>query len=282
MFPSRKTENSLSGGRDLSSIFRDERGYLWVGGNGAGLDRFDERSGQFKHYRHNPGDPHSLMTDDVVSLYGDPSGQLWVGEFGGASRFDPATDRFTNYRPGPIGSTSLEYTVSAFHRDHSGTLWLGTWGGILSRFNDKTNTFVNYTRDLRNPHRLQGGSIGAIHEDRAGTLWLASGQGLYRYDRRNETFIRYTEVEGLPNVDLMGILEDGAGRLWISTKKGYPGSILGRGRFETTTCPTACRAMSSRGVVINKAEMARCYFVVAMASLRSSPKTSGTILTYRR
>jgi ligand-binding sensor domain-containing protein len=35
--------------------------------------------------------------------------------------------------------------VSAIHRDRSGTLWLGTWGGILSRFDDKTRTFVHYT-----------------------------------------------------------------------------------------------------------------------------------------
>ena len=74
----------------------------------------------------------------------------------------------------------LAYTVSAFHRDRSGTLWLGTWGGVLIRFDEKTNTFMNYPPDPRDPRRLQGGSIGAIHEDRAGTLWLASGQGLYR------------------------------------------------------------------------------------------------------
>lgn len=192
-----------------------------MGGSfGAGLYRFDEPSGQFKRYRHNPGDPHSLQTNDVVSIYGDPTGQLWVGVFGGVSRFDPASERFTNYQFSPSGSTSLAYTVSAFHRDRSGTLWLGTWGGILSRFDEKTNTFFNYTPDVRDPHRLQGGSIGAIHEDRTGKLWLASGQGLYGFDRQKESFTRYTEMQGLPNVDIMGIVEDGAGRLWISTKKG--------------------------------------------------------------
>jgi signal transduction histidine kinase len=160
------------------------------------------------------------MTDDVVSIYGDPRGHLWVGQFGGVSRFDPATERFTNYRPGPPGSTSLEYTVSAFHRDGSGTLWLGTWSGVLSRFDETKDTFVNHIPELGKPGRLQGGSIGAIHEDRAGTLWLASGQGLYRYDRQNGIFTRFTEIQGLPNVDVMGILEDAAGRLWISTKKG--------------------------------------------------------------
>jgi len=212
--------NSLARGSELNGILEDERGHLWVGGLGAGLDRFDERSRRFKHYAHNPGDPQSLMTDDVICIYGDPRGQLWVGQFGGVSRFDPATDRFTNYRLGPDESASLAYSVSAIHRDRSGTLWVGTWGGILSRFDERTNTFVHYTPDRDDPHKLQGGSIGAIHEDGRGTLWLAAGLGLYRFDRKSEVFTRYTESDGLPNNDLMGILEDTGGRLWISSKKG--------------------------------------------------------------
>jgi len=218
--PGTEGKNNLSKGGDLSSVFRDARGYLWVGGWGAGLDRFDERTGQFKHYGHNPGDPHSLMNDNVVSVYGDPSGQIWAGQYGGASRFDPATGQFTNYPLGPDESAGLAYTVSTFYRDRSGILWLGTWGGVLSRFDGKTETFVNYTPDQRDPKQLQGGSIGAIHEDRAGTLWLASGLGLYRYNRSDRAFTRYTENEGLPSNDIMGILEDRAGRLWLSTKKG--------------------------------------------------------------
>ena len=72
-------ENRLSSGSEVNSIFRDARGYLWVGGFGAGLDRFDERSGQFRHYEHSPGIPHSLMTNEVVSIYGDPSGHVMGG-----------------------------------------------------------------------------------------------------------------------------------------------------------------------------------------------------------
>jgi signal transduction histidine kinase len=73
---------------------------------------------------------------------------------------------------------------------------------------------------LHDRRKLQGGSIGAIHEDRAGTLWLASGLGLYRYNRDNETFTRYTENQGLPTNYIMGLVEDGAGRLWLSTRRG--------------------------------------------------------------
>ena len=211
---------SLSKGSELNTILKDSRGYLWLGGLAAGLDRFDPRNGRFKHYAHDPADPHSLMTDDVICVYEDRGGQLWVGQFGGVSRFDPVTERFTNYRPGREDAASLAHSVSAIHRDRSGTLWFGTWGGILSRLDEKTNSFVNYTSKPGDPSRLQGGSIGAIHEDRTGALWLGLGTGLYRFDPKTEVFTHYTRQHGLPSDDVMGILEDDAGTLWISSKKG--------------------------------------------------------------
>ena len=83
----------------------------WVAGV-AGLDRFDERTGQFKHYRHNPGDPNSLISDGVYSIYGDRSGHIWVGQLYGLSRLDPATEQFTNYRPDPDNPTWNGSSVS--------------------------------------------------------------------------------------------------------------------------------------------------------------------------
>ena len=218
--PGADSRDSLSKGPEVNFILKDARGYLWVGGQGVGLDRFDERTGRFKHYRHNPRDPGGLMTNEVICVYEDPRGGLWVGQFGGVSHFDPATERFANYRLGPSPSEDLPFSVSAIHRDRSGTLWFGTWGGILSRFDDKTKTFVHYTPSVSDPQKLQGGSVGAIHEDRNGKLWLASGMGLYRFNPQNEVVTRYTDADGLPSNDLMGILEDAGGRLWISSKKG--------------------------------------------------------------
>jgi PAS domain S-box-containing protein len=218
--PGPEDKNTLGKGSDVDTIYKDARGYLWLGGWGSGLDRFDERTGQFKHYRHNPDDPNSLISDNVYKVYGDQSGHIWVGQQHGLSRVDQATEQFTNYRPDPSNPTSYGNNVWVIYQDRSGTLWLGTPGGVLSRFDDKTKTFVNYTPDSRDPHRLNGGGIMAIHEDRAGTLWLGAWDGLYRYNRHDTTFTRYTESQGLPSSTIEGILEDKIGRLWLSTKKG--------------------------------------------------------------
>ncbi|HVN79561.1 MAG TPA: two-component regulator propeller domain-containing protein [Terriglobia bacterium] len=218
-FPGLESKNALGKGRDLNGIYQDPRGYLWLGGWEGGLDRFDERTGQFKHYRHNPDDPNSLITNYVFKIYGDRSGHIWVGQNNGISRLDPVTEQFTNYRPDPRNPTSYGNWVLAIYQDRSGALWFGRGGGMLSRFDDKTKTFMNYTPS-RDPHKLNGGDILAIHEDRAGTLWVGALDGLYRCERRDGTFNRYTESQGLPSSAIQCILEDKVGRLWLSTKKG--------------------------------------------------------------
>ena len=218
--PNAGDENTLGKGTNVNALYKDAAGYLWVGGGGSGLDRFDERTGRFKHYRHNPDDPNSLISDNVVKIYGDRSGQIWVGGQYGLSRFDPATDGFTNYTPVPANPASSLNWIWAIYQDRSGALWLGTFGGALIRFDDKTRTFVTYTADAHDPRRLNGGGITTIHEDRAGTLWVGSFDGLYRFNRQNGTFARYTEGRGLPSSTIRCIQEDGVGRLWLSTQKG--------------------------------------------------------------
>jgi signal transduction histidine kinase/streptogramin lyase len=213
-------KKTLSEGTDVNSIYKDQAGYLWVGGGGSGLDRLDERTGRFKYYRHNPEDPNSLISDNVYTIYEDRNGRMWVGQVGGLSRFDPATDRFLNYQPVPHEPGSMANTIWVIDQDRSGSLWLGTWGGTLSRFDETTKTFVNYTPDPLDPHRLNGGGINTIHEDRTGALWVGAMDGLYRFNRQSGAFTRYTENQGLPSSTIRCILEDGAGRLWVSTQKG--------------------------------------------------------------
>ena len=282
MFPPRATRMRSVKARTLIAFTKMQRVISGSVAGAAVLFGSMNARGSFKHYRHNPDDPNSLISDNVYTIFGDRNGHMWVGQVGGLSRFDPATDGFTNYRPVPDHPASLGNTVWVIYQDRSGTLWLGTWGGTLIRFDDKAKTFVNYTPDPHDPHKLNGGGINTIHEDRTGTLWVGAMDGLYRYNRQSGAFTRYTENQGLPSSTIRCILEDGAGRLWLSTQEGHiPVRSSDGNALETTTCPTACRAMSSVRVVI-KAQMGRCSLAAAMGSMHFSLKMSATIPTCRR
>lgn len=51
----------------------------------------------------------SLSSDDVLSIYEDSWGTLWIGTSGGLDALDRATGRFTRYRHDPADPHSLSY-----------------------------------------------------------------------------------------------------------------------------------------------------------------------------
>jgi signal transduction histidine kinase len=161
-----------------------------------------------------------LISDNVYTIYGDRHGHIWVGSRYGLSRYEPTSNKFTNYRPVPDDPASLLNHIWTIYQDHFGALRLGTFGGALIDFDEDTQAFTLHAPDARDPHSLNGGGITTIHEDGSGTLWLGGFDGLYRYERLSGRFTRYTEVQGLPSSTIRCIQEDRSGRLWLSTQKG--------------------------------------------------------------
>jgi ligand-binding sensor domain-containing protein len=214
--------NSLSS--DIVRIVIEDRsGMLWLGTNGGGIDKFDRRTGRFTNYRNNPSNPKSLSQDEIRCMYQDRAGALWIGTNGGGlNRFDSATAEFTRYRNNPLDSTSLSNDyVRVVYEDSSGVLWVGTQGGGLNRFDRRTEQFRLFRENPNDPNSINNDFIMWIYESRAGVMWILTwGGGLNRFDREMGRFRSYTEENGLASNATYGALEDGAGRLWISTNNG--------------------------------------------------------------
>ena len=65
------------------------RSGFWVA-TADGLNLFERASGSFVHYGNDADNPQSLRDSDVMSLYQDRGGVLWVGtRSGGASHWNP-------------------------------------------------------------------------------------------------------------------------------------------------------------------------------------------------
>ena len=73
----------------------------------------------------------SLVNDDVLSLYEDKNGTVWVGTRDGISFFNPRTRKFLTYRALPNMVRGLSNNaVWAFAEDKNGKIWIGTEDGL--------------------------------------------------------------------------------------------------------------------------------------------------------
>lgn len=198
--------------------------YLWAG-TPEGLCRIplNNLNEGFKVYRFRPGDRHSLPHNWITALYTAPDGTLWVGSYGGLSRYDWGQDRFENFthRLDDPASLSNNY-VYDMHHDRRGRFWIATSNG-LNLMAPETGTF----RSFQECDGLPNGVICAIEEDAAGRLWLSTQKGLSRFDPQAEAFRNYDVGDGLQS----NIFSPGVSAASVSEALFF-GGINGFNRFD--------------------------------------------------
>ncbi|MFI5184723.1 MAG: two-component regulator propeller domain-containing protein, partial [Vicinamibacteria bacterium] len=209
-------------GAAILSVLEARDDALWVG-TYKGLQRIARGPDQVTTFAHDPSNPESLGPGYVTAVLEDSAGRVWVATGGGGlqrlKKDGRGFDHFVN-SPRDPSSLSDDY-VTVLHESRNGTLWVGTRSGGLNEC------------DLKEVHcrrHLPGGEssvshhyVTSIHEDAQGALWIGTaGGGLNLLpstagpDRR---FTHYTVREGLPDNNVMSIVEDG-GLLWLGTKHG--------------------------------------------------------------
>jgi signal transduction histidine kinase/streptogramin lyase len=201
---------------DVIAITEDRGGGLWFGSYGAGLSRFDRRTGRFKTYLHEPDNPSSLSNNIVSRMLIDHAGTMWVGTYNGLDRFDPRNERFVVYKQDTKNDDEEYFNLA---EDKSGFLWLGSWGG-LNRFNPQTGQFTVYAHKVGDPTSLSDNAVTSSYVDHSGTLWVSTENGLNKLNRERGTFTHYYVKDGLPSNAVSCILEDQFGMLWMSTNRG--------------------------------------------------------------
>ncbi len=219
------------GGNDIRSLLEDSKGTIWVGTLGSGLDRLDpvksggtdRAGGRFTHYTHDAGNPNSLGSNYILSLFEDKSGRLWIGTRDeGLDEYDRDSGIFIHYKHDPKDPNSLGSNwVNAIYEDKSGTLWVGTaTEKALNKLDRATGKFTRYLWDPKNIKSLSFYSVHSIYEDSRGTLWIGTAAGLNRFERSTETFTHFTTKDGIASDFIGAILEDDSGYLWLKTLKG--------------------------------------------------------------
>ncbi len=222
---------------EVMAILKDRKGRLWIGTN-KGLDRFDEKTGKFTHYRNDPGNPKSLSNDCVNTIYEDRQGDIWVGTGwrwfgyhrgeGGLNRLN-SDGSFTRYMNNPKNSkTLINNKVTAIFEDSRGVFWIGTMGFGLNIMDRAKGSFERLPYSKKNGDTLHGlpympeivnNPVTFIRGDSTGSIWIGTrGYGINRYDTSTKTFIHFQSGNGIPDATAWCAYVSREGVLWTGTQ----------------------------------------------------------------
>lgn len=113
-------------------------------------------------------------------------------------------------------------------------IWVGTAGRGLNRIDPTTNAVKNYDNDPDDINSLSHNGILDIMQDSQGMIWLATPEGVNKFNPVTETFVRYTETEGLPTNLTEGIVEGDDGEMWIATRNGLSQMVINKNLNKAT------------------------------------------------
>jgi len=186
----------------------DKEQNIWCGTHGGGLNVLDRRHDKFKRYLYKENDAATLHSE-ITSMIEDENERLWVGSNSGLHLFSKKGIELAPLSFSTINGFVNGITARTFYKDAQGAVWIGGAPGL---YVVNGNNMKALNDDLY---------INAITQDKKGNIWLAlSYGGIAMYNSSNGQFVRHTEKDGLPNTNVIGLLEDDNGFFWLSTDNG--------------------------------------------------------------
>lgn len=182
---------------DISNLYADEYGYVWIGTMGDGLYRLNPENGSKQHFN-----LKDLAGSSILCITGQGN-TLWLATLGGVIKCMLPPD--CNNDNIDITAQKLDsvvelgnYYIYTVFIDSKKRIWFGTdKKGITVLDNGK---YLNYNTS----NGLKGNTIYSVTEDTQGDIWFSiAGHGICRYDGRS--FKNYGTDDGLRELNVASV-----------------------------------------------------------------------------
>lgn len=241
------------------SMLESRDGTMWFATIGAGVLRFNRANGTLTRYKNYPADSESLASNNVLSLYEDREGEIWVCMHDNKpnvfaerpSAFQAFTtaqgtlagDLITSIFEDSkhilwIGSTGAlnridrqkgkndvappsvaKSDILSIIEDRQGTLVAGTYRDGLQKIDRTTGLLTPYGRDPHKPSNQSDNPIVRLLLDRSGALWATTWGGLGRFDPSTGNFQTF-RPDTHGATDYYDMKQDSHGGMWLTSDSG--------------------------------------------------------------
>ncbi|WP_289040594.1 two-component regulator propeller domain-containing protein [uncultured Zobellia sp.] len=217
----------------IQSLFMDSQRNIWVGSWDKGLYFLKKGTTKFVNYKF-PVIRNRKGSGAIMSFAEDDFGKVWVGTFNqGLYSFQLNDKNEANITPSSFELLDLagEY-INKVEVDSQNTIWIATTNGLFKLDKDTDGSYkllrMNNSISADKTENLTYYDIVSLYAD-GDILWAGTrGMGLLRFNTRDSSATWYNNENGLSMPNVIGIIGDSNGNLWLD---GNSGLVL----FDTKT-----------------------------------------------
>ncbi len=207
--------------KEVTSMYEDGTGQLWVGTMGSGLFFFDRSHDKFQTYPESSSYKY-LENSYIKTIYGDKHGRLWIGMVGGLCILDPKTKKEIFYKPDEQkpGQLPLGIILCIF-RDSQQRMWIGTGKGLYL-YDEGSNSFIAFRHNNNDPSSIPDEGVNTIAECQH-RLWIGTNDGLSCLSPDLKTFqsFKYNpKDDNTLSGNLIYSIAANGDNIWVGTEGG--------------------------------------------------------------
>ena len=224
-------EDSALPAARITSITQTRDGTYWIG-TYFGLTK--ARRSYFARYT---VENFGLSNASVNAFATTGDGSVWVGTDDGLNQLAPDGEKFTWYNTYTKPALSDNAVMSLLGEES--TLWVGTYSGGLNKYDLKSDT-ITTLRSSNAPGRyLAADGITSLLRTSGGHLIVGTYQGglsVFEPGTGQTTATVYlhnpTDSHSISNNNVLALMEDTWGRIWVGTENGLNLFSLRSRRFQ--------------------------------------------------
>lgn len=198
---------------DITSLYKDRFGCLWIGTMGEGLFRLNIQTGKWRRIDENP----IAYYGNILNIAGKDN-QVWISTLNGVARFDLKENNYdinekigyTNFNKKDGLGSDYVYSILI---DAKNRVWFATDGAGVTML--EKGMFMNF-----NAHGLFPSKVAySLALDKNEHIWVSTyNDGLFEYDEKK--FIPYGTRNGLTDITITSIAIDDFNNVIAVNKKG--------------------------------------------------------------
>lgn len=206
---------------NVTSLYEDVHGRIWVGTFGKGVLCFDPKSGKLRWIT----EQHGLANNNLLSIAG-AGGHVWLATLGGVSKIESPANLLEagapvirNYHKKDGLSTDFIYKVLI---DSKNRTWFATDGNGVSLLEDGRISNFSTISQVKKGSTKPGDGIKTVYsmtEDHDGNLWISTATaGIFKFDGKD--FVHLTMKEGRRELAVTSLVTDTKGQVVIVHQSG--------------------------------------------------------------